>query len=197
MHCKIHEDGLCSACTKLAQVQLKIQQCKDLLDELYVQEARAKSCLNEAHDPIIRRLPLELVSYIFTLCDPQQAEDQRSRNFQFDLAAVSNTWRTIVWSIPQLWIRVHIRLNTPDTYPQTELLALLLELPSTSHTSQVTYTLRAKREGLSPPRIATSNVEPAFGSMGSIGPSPPMPANNARERCAAWRTSASEPTNSL
>jgi len=56
MHCKIHEDGLCSACSKLAQIQLKIQQCKDLLDELYVQEARVKSCVDEAHDPIIRRL---------------------------------------------------------------------------------------------------------------------------------------------
>ena len=126
MHC--NEDCLCSACSKLAQVQLKIQQCKDLLDELYVQEARVKSCVNEAHDPIICRLPLELVSYIFTLCNPQQAEDQPSRRFQFDLAAVCNTWRTIVWSIPQLWIRVHIRLNTPDTYPQTELLALLFKL---------------------------------------------------------------------
>ena len=128
MHCKIHEGGLCSACSKLAQVQLKIQQCKDLLDELYVQEARVKSCVNEAHDPIICRLPLELVSYIFTLCDPQQAEDQPSRRFQFDLAAVSNTWRTIVWSTPQLWTKIHIWLDTPEICRQTELLPLFLKL---------------------------------------------------------------------
>jgi len=142
-HCSVSDDGRgerCSACLKLHDVQSKIRECRGLLDELYIQEAHTKSSVNAVHDPIIRQLPLELVSDIFGLSNPSpvEAEERGSsflddtqittQRYQFSLGAVCTAWRNIVRSTPQLWTNIWIRLQIRGELPQMEFLLLSLRL---------------------------------------------------------------------
>jgi len=138
LHCSVSDDGEhCSACLELLEVQSNIRECKELLDELYIQEAHAKSSVNAVHDPIIRRLPLELVSDIFTLSNPSLVERGSSllgdtpvaiQRCQFSLGTVCAAWRNIVRSTPQLWTNIWIRLQIRGELPQMEFLLLSLRL---------------------------------------------------------------------
>jgi len=138
LHCSVSDDGEhCSACLELLEVQSKIRECKELLDKLYIQEAHAKSSVNAVHDPIIRRLPLELVSDIFTLSNPSPVEHGPSllgdtpvaiQRCQFSLGTVCAAWRNIVRSTPQLWTNSWIRLQIRGELPQMEFLLLSLRL---------------------------------------------------------------------
>jgi len=138
LHCSVSDDGeRCSACLELLEVQSKIRECKELLDKLYIQEAHAKSSVNAVHDPIIRQLPLELVSDIFTLSNPSPVERGSSllgdtpvaiQRCQFSLGTVCAAWRNIVRSTPQLWTNIWIRLQTRGVLQQMDLLLLSLRL---------------------------------------------------------------------
>jgi len=121
LHRGVSECESCSACLRLQEVQSRIRECKELLDKLYVQEAYAKSSVNAAHDPIICYLPLELVSKIFMLSNPNPAETDKefgssppnaplaAQRYQFSLGAVCTAWRNIVRSTPQLWTDIYIQ----------------------------------------------------------------------------------------
>jgi len=142
LRCSVSDDrDCCSACLRLQEVQSKIRECKKLLEKLYMQEAHTKSSVNAVHDPIIRNLPLELVSNILTLCNPSPVEDDEefgslppdaplaTRRYQLSLGTVCKTWRNIVRSTPQLWTNIYIRLSTKrGELQQKELLLLSLRL---------------------------------------------------------------------
>jgi len=70
MHRGVSKCESCSACLGLQEVQLRIRERKEPLDELYIQEAHTKASVNTAHDLITRYLPMELASNIFILCKP-------------------------------------------------------------------------------------------------------------------------------
>ena len=142
LRCSVSDDGdRCSACLRLQEVQSKIRECKKLLEKLYMQEAHTKSSVNAVHDPIIRDLPLELVSNILTLCNPSPVEDDEefgslpldvpvaTQRYQLSLGTVCKTWRNIVRSTPQLWTSIYIRFPTKgDKLQQKELLLQSLRL---------------------------------------------------------------------
>ena len=141
-HCNVSEGECCSACLKLREIQSKILECKELLVKLYVQEAHTKSSINAVHVPIIRQLPVELVSNIFILSNPSPVDlDLEGRSsslldslqvatqrYQFSLGAVCTAWRNIVRSTPQLWTNIWIRLQIRGQLPQMEFLLLSLRL---------------------------------------------------------------------
>src|SRR6188768_1865771 len=118
LNCSISEGECCSACLRLRDVQSKIRECKEPPAELYIQEAHTKSSVNAAHDPIIRRLPLELVSNIFIFCNPNPVHTAMfspplanrppfaSWRNQISLGTVCTAWRNIVRSTPQLWTTI-------------------------------------------------------------------------------------------
>ena len=132
----------CSACLRLQEVQSRIRECKELLDKLYIQEAYAQSSVNTAHDPIICYLPLELVSKIFMLSNPNPAETDEefgssppnaplaAQRYQFSLGAVCTTWRNIVRSTPQLWTEIYIQfpIQRGSELQHREFLLLSLQL---------------------------------------------------------------------
>ena len=138
MRCNIHEGEICSACSELLQLQVKIQECKGDPIDLCVREIRLKTSINASHDLIIGRLPLEVASHIFTLCDTRPEGYvvtlfdpllwSKSRNFPFSLAAVCTAWRKIAWCTPQLWTRTRVRLYAERAVSQKEMLALSLKL---------------------------------------------------------------------
>jgi len=140
LRCGVSDDGeRCSACLRLQEVQSKIRECEELLNKLYMQEAQTKSSVNAVHDPIIRNLPLELVSNILALCNPSPVETDEeftssplpnaplsTLRYQFSLGTVCKTWRNIVRSTPQLWTNIYIRFPTKrGKLPQKELLLSL------------------------------------------------------------------------
>ena len=142
LRCGISDVGeRCSPCLRLQEVQSKIRECKELLNKLYIQEAQTKSSVNTVHDPIIRNLPLELVSNILTLCNPSPVENDEeigsspptaplsTRRYQFSLGTVCKTWRNIIRSTPQLWTNIYIRFPTRGgELEQEEFLLLSLRL---------------------------------------------------------------------
>jgi len=67
LHCTVSESECCLTCLRLYEIQSKIRDCREPLDQLYIEEEHAKFVVNAAHDPITRRLPLEFVSNIFKL----------------------------------------------------------------------------------------------------------------------------------
>jgi len=140
LRCGVSDDGeRCSACLRLQEVQSKIRECEELLNKLYMQEAQTKSSVNAVHDPIIRNLPLELVSNILALCNPSPVETDEeftssplpnaplsTLRYQFSLGTVCKTWRNVVRSTPQLWTNIYIRFPTKrGKLPQKELLLSL------------------------------------------------------------------------
>jgi len=145
LHRGVSECEGCSACLRLQEIQSKIRECKELLDKLYIQEAHTKSSVNAAHDPIIRRLPLELVSNIFTLCNPNPVETDEefgssppeapltTHRYQFSLGAVCTTWRNIVRSTPQLWTDIYFQfpIRRGGELQYREFLLLSLRLSGT------------------------------------------------------------------
>ena len=139
-NCSISKGESCSACLRLQALQSKIRECKEPRAELYIQEAHTKSSVNAAHDPIIRRLPLELVSNIFIFCNPNPVHTAifssplanrppfASWRNQISLGTVCTAWRNIVRSTPQLWTTICIRLQFLCESPQMEFLLLCLQL---------------------------------------------------------------------
>jgi len=144
LRCSVSDAGeRCSACLRLQEVQSKIRECKELLEELYIQEAHIKSSVNAVHDPIIRNLPLELVPDIFMWCNPNPVNNYEefgplppnaplaAWRYQFSLNTVCKTWRNIIRSAPQLWTNIYIQFPTKRDDAQKEFLRLSLRLSGT------------------------------------------------------------------
>ena len=144
LRCSVSDAGeRCSACLRLQEVQSKIRECKELLEELYIQEAHIKSSVNAVHDPIIRNLPLELVPDIFMWCNPNPVNNYEefgplppnaplaAWRYQFSLSTVCKTWRNIIRSAPQLWTNIYIQFPTKRDDAQKEFLRLSLRLSGT------------------------------------------------------------------
>jgi len=143
MHCSVSKFESCSACLGLQEVQSKIRECKEPLDELYIQEAHTKASVNTAHDLITRYLPMELASNIFMLCKPNSTPVEigvevfppeapfTPHKYQISLGMVCKSWRNIVRSTPELWTDIYIRfpiLNGVEPRVHREFLLLSLRL---------------------------------------------------------------------
>jgi len=140
MHRCVSKCESCSACLRLQEVQSRIRECKEPLDELYIQEAHTKASVNTAHDLITRYLPMEVVSSVFMLCKPNPSPveigvevfpPEAPLTPQISLGMVCKSWRNIVRSTPQLWTDIYIRfpiLNRLEPQVYREFLLLSLRL---------------------------------------------------------------------
>ncbi|KAF9481259.1 hypothetical protein BDN70DRAFT_992058 [Pholiota conissans] len=112
--------GICSCtpCEELAFLDREISEAEEHFTTLK-KKKRPALCYqrNRVHDPIISRLPVEIVSQIFTnfLPDTVDAAYTISRPGSSStvttpllLGAVCKSWRAISWSTPQLWTSISI-----------------------------------------------------------------------------------------
>src|SRR5260221_13558937 len=65
--CEHRDDTLCEQCKSLTEIEFQIHVLHSQLKHLHHHHCQTLVRRNHIHSPIIHRLPLEIVSYIFTL----------------------------------------------------------------------------------------------------------------------------------
>jgi len=132
---RICESYACRPCQELEDTE------RQLSDAIRVGHLRRtitslKSDVNAAHDRVISRLPIELISRVFCMPDDEpQPLDQNLGDStpwiscfpQHLLGSVSIQWWDIAWSTPQIWNVIRLRLH-PDTLQLGGLLAPQLQV---------------------------------------------------------------------
>ncbi|PPQ96199.1 hypothetical protein CVT26_005510 [Gymnopilus dilepis] len=104
--CQLNSGEPCDACTKLGLLDVRILEAQGLLDELVRQrEEVVMREVNARHDPFVRDLPPEIVSYIFELFAKEE------HHHELFLGSICKSWRRIAWSTPKLWTTVSIDIE--------------------------------------------------------------------------------------
>ncbi|KAF8957760.1 hypothetical protein BDZ97DRAFT_83541 [Flammula alnicola] len=127
LSCKKSDGQPCPSCMSLLAIDQEIDEAERLLAKLMIKRQSTKSLVNQSHDSIIDRLPLEIASHIFTLSIP--TIDGHPITYEksmlcapLTLGAVCGKWRQIAWSTPHLWTKIDINL-LPGKFPQRGQLA--------------------------------------------------------------------------
>ncbi|KAF9481258.1 hypothetical protein BDN70DRAFT_876578 [Pholiota conissans] len=108
----------CTSCEELAVLDREISEAEELLATLK-KKKRPALCYqrNRVHDPITSRLPVEIVSQIFTNFLPATVDpaytisrpgSRSTVTTPLLLGAVCKSWRAVSWSTPQLWTSISI-----------------------------------------------------------------------------------------
>ncbi|KDR85979.1 hypothetical protein GALMADRAFT_235173 [Galerina marginata CBS 339.88] len=111
--CQLADGERCEACQKLYVLDVQISEAKTFLENLLYRRRELKFEVNRLHDPIIYRMPLEVVTKIFDIyANSWELPGAESVNHSpFTLGAVCQIWRHIVWSTPQLWTCIAMDLS--------------------------------------------------------------------------------------
>ncbi|PPR04496.1 hypothetical protein CVT26_002407 [Gymnopilus dilepis] len=105
------------------QAKRALNEAQKAVEDLAKRRRNLLGEINRIHDPIMRRLPPEVVSCIFEHYMRQVAIDNPHYNNAptwaqikalLILGAVSNYWREVVWTTPQFWTSILFRLNSPN-----------------------------------------------------------------------------------
>jgi len=105
---------------QLEAVDAKLYTYLEEINKLLKIQAEAKQHVNQHHDPLTRHLPVEISSYIFSIYtdDVNSDFDPQSsiigRDGPLLLAAVSQTWRRVAFSTPDLWSTININIRSSD-----------------------------------------------------------------------------------
>ncbi|KAF4612080.1 hypothetical protein D9613_004485 [Agrocybe pediades] len=120
--CPIKE-GTCKLCQEVLEVEKDIRKTSERLKELFRRQQRLKTRTNNTHSPIIRDLPIEILSKIFYSCFSQEMRRGDGELADEDVfvplkvGAVCRTWRQVAWSSSELWTFILIkRLYSTATY---------------------------------------------------------------------------------
>ncbi|KAF9481260.1 hypothetical protein BDN70DRAFT_553789 [Pholiota conissans] len=126
---KLENRYSCIPCEELASIDRQISEAETLLAALRAKRRTICNQRNRTHDPVTSELPVEIVSQIFTNILPidvdrrytiptkhQNRTQSRSQSegiltTPVVLGAVCTSWRTISWSISQLWATISIDIS--------------------------------------------------------------------------------------
>lgn len=120
----------CHPCDKFIALETKILDTAEQLRAMLTQHKEMEANLNYHHSDIVRKMPTEIMSYIFQWCIADVSAnglDSASRKdvfMPFTLGSVCRSWRQIVWSSPYLWTHVSIKpISNPNTVDLVELVS--------------------------------------------------------------------------
>ncbi|KDR86109.1 hypothetical protein GALMADRAFT_274784 [Galerina marginata CBS 339.88] len=100
------EKNLCSTCEDIRQLESEIRAAEKHLLSLKDRHHGLGSKFNGAHDPITRKLPLEIISQIFMFFAPHFSSYTTKKRLR--LGSICRAWREIAWSTPRLWMSIAI-----------------------------------------------------------------------------------------
>ncbi|KAF9562241.1 hypothetical protein CPC08DRAFT_382556 [Agrocybe pediades] len=108
--CRIEESS-CNLCQEIITVEKDIEEAVTRLKSMLSRHQRLKTELNHNHSPIIRDLPVEILSTIFCSCLSEYYGEPVYGNFfvPLKIGSVCRTWRQVAWSTPELWTIFHLR----------------------------------------------------------------------------------------
>ncbi|KAF8174395.1 hypothetical protein BJ912DRAFT_1046574 [Pholiota molesta] len=117
----------CPPCDELAALNQEISEAEVPLDTLNAKRPSIYGRMNHAHDPLTSKLPVEVVSKIFTYFLPRDVawdygvptlhrppyypRPSSRRTTPFLLGAVCVAWRAIAWSTRRLWSSISVNLS--------------------------------------------------------------------------------------
>ncbi|KAF8893674.1 hypothetical protein CPB84DRAFT_1783087 [Gymnopilus junonius] len=109
-------DEYCSPCGRFDILNDQISQINSSLAALVDERQGLRSQLNNIHQSIVHRLPLEISTIIFSLYvhglgDPENPTPRKLTDSPLVLGAVCRTWRQIGWSVPYLWTSLTMELG--------------------------------------------------------------------------------------
>ena len=109
----------CQICGTIMCLQLKISAAAEVLKDLVDQLQRHREIFNKTHSTFIEKVPVEIMSHIFQLAVPNDAEmeskDCKRRwiySEYLKLGAVCRSWRNIAWFTQSLWTNVVIHMQS-------------------------------------------------------------------------------------
>ncbi|PPQ93434.1 hypothetical protein CVT25_004504 [Psilocybe cyanescens] len=97
------------------QLETKIAETIASLEKMLAERRQIQTEINQAHDPILRRLPREIASHIFNFAiipniwaiEINSRLNRREIMAPLDLGAVCRAWRELAWATPRLWTSVY------------------------------------------------------------------------------------------
>ncbi|KAF9483104.1 hypothetical protein BDN70DRAFT_350316 [Pholiota conissans] len=109
----------CIPCKKVAELDQKMSQMRQSIIDMEKERQQWKTQINAKHDKFMRNFPVEIIAAILELSLPDDVAHLRleSVNSKYTLSAplvlsaVSQRWRTIAHSTPQIWTTVPIRIG--------------------------------------------------------------------------------------
>ncbi|KAF8186820.1 hypothetical protein BJ912DRAFT_453464 [Pholiota molesta] len=117
---KIAKGQPCTPCEALAVIEQEISKTENRHDVPQAKHSLLYSQINHSHDPLTSKLPVEIVTKIFTNFLPIDVDTNygpcvKSSNYRYFttplvLGAVCAAWRSIAWSTPQLWASISVDL---------------------------------------------------------------------------------------
>ena len=112
---RICESYACHPCQELEDTERQLSDAIEHVGHIRRTITCLKSDVNAAHDRVIGRLPIELISRVFRFCMPDDKPQPLDRNLgdstpwiscflnpQHLPGSVSTQWREIAWSTPQM-----------------------------------------------------------------------------------------------
>ncbi|KAH9478698.1 hypothetical protein JR316_0009156 [Psilocybe cubensis] len=118
-NCKISDGQPCLSCRRYVEFEKQVVSLKmsfmQQLQKMRDQQRRLRTKINRGHDPLVRVLPSEVMASVFECYVDSQNSVEKSCQQVYNccapliLGAVSQSWRRIAWSSPQLW--THISIN--------------------------------------------------------------------------------------
>ncbi|KAF9527156.1 hypothetical protein CPB83DRAFT_907952 [Crepidotus variabilis] len=120
--CRRNRTGTCAGCQKLLDIECKIEETRRTLDNLLKEKEALASTLNEHHDPLSYRLPVEITSRIFLQSLPLSSADVETHySWDYDaksfiksvllLGHVSKYWRKVARGTPKIWSILCLMVN--------------------------------------------------------------------------------------
>ncbi|CAA7265205.1 unnamed protein product [Cyclocybe aegerita] len=103
----------CGPCRQLQELEVQIIQVETLLEHLKRRLPSIKTERNRIHDHLMRSLPPEIMSrifsfYVFSSGDSVDLESTESPLF---LGAVCRAWRKVAWDTPSLWSSLKLLID--------------------------------------------------------------------------------------
>ncbi|KAF4611429.1 hypothetical protein D9613_004431 [Agrocybe pediades] len=110
------EDGNCRLCREIQAIEKDVEDIAIRLKNLLSRHQQLRTETNHTHSPIIRDLPVEILSKIFYSCfsDGMMDADGEGPSWSdtdvpLRVGAVCRTWRQVAWSSPELWTAILVK----------------------------------------------------------------------------------------
>ncbi|KAF9554060.1 hypothetical protein CPC08DRAFT_713206 [Agrocybe pediades] len=103
------EEGICRLCQDISGVEKDIADAIARVKDLLSRHQQLKAEINSTHSPIIRDLPVDVLSKIFYACFSDDVQNDHWKTQRKDvvvplkIAGICRTWRQVAWSTPELW----------------------------------------------------------------------------------------------
>ncbi|KAF4618506.1 hypothetical protein D9613_009763 [Agrocybe pediades] len=115
----------CEPCRAFPELEEEIRKTAERLEGLLSRHRALRTEVNHCHSPIIRDLPVEILTGIFDAylpddykvisLSPYRRPTLSQTAIPLRLGAVCRSWRQAAWLTPSLWTHVYVSLNKPYT----------------------------------------------------------------------------------